>query len=489
MATHTLAAPGARAGGDDGEPAAPGGQAEAIATRRPIPSLAAIIGAAFALWGVLIGTQPLGDNSFLTHLATGRLILARGGIPRTDPYSFTGNGRPWVVQSWFASVLYGVSDRLGGLNGIRLLETALTVSLILLVWTLTRPAGGLVARIGIAGMVAAIGGGSWVERPLLIGLVGFALLLGAAEERLDPRWLVPVMWVWVNSHGSFPLGIGALVLLAIGRRLDGARPTVELRALAWALVGTLLAAVNPLGPRILLFPLTVVSKREAFSGVVEWQRPKFNDPWQIVFLLELIVAVALLARTRRWRTALPLLVFAVLAVTSARNIVVASVVLVPGMAIGAAGLGSIDGARRLRRGRVAMATLVVMASLVAIVTLRGSPTDLDPYPEDAVTWLESRSMLDERVVAPDFVGNYLEARYGTKVQVFIDDRVDMFPLSVISDSAALLRHTEPPEPILDRYRADVVIWQADKQLSKTLRRSSVWRVAWRDDDWVVFVRE
>ena len=50
------------------------------------PSLAGVVGLGFFVWGLSLGLQPLGDNSFLTHLATGRLS-GEDGIPRTDPYS------------------------------------------------------------------------------------------------------------------------------------------------------------------------------------------------------------------------------------------------------------------------------------------------------------------------------------------------------------------------------------------------------------------
>ena len=47
------------------------------------------------------------------------------------------------------------------------------------------------------------------------------------EGRLDPRWLLPIGWVWVNSHGSFPLGVVLLVVAAVGpapgRTLAGPR--------------------------------------------------------------------------------------------------------------------------------------------------------------------------------------------------------------------------------------------------------------------------
>ncbi len=81
-------------------------------------------GLGFALWGLHIGLDRLSDNSFLTHLATGRLILDHG-VPRTDPYSFTANGQPWVVQSWLASVIYAWIESWFGANGIRVLMAAL----------------------------------------------------------------------------------------------------------------------------------------------------------------------------------------------------------------------------------------------------------------------------------------------------------------------------------------------------------------------------
>ena len=96
----------------------------------------------------------------------------------------------------------------------------------------------------------------WTERPFLFGAIGLALTIFAADDRIDPRWMVPIMWVWVNTHGSFPFAVVLLVLLAAGRWLDErVTPAVELRALAWTVGGTLLGGLNPIGPRILVFPV------------------------------------------------------------------------------------------------------------------------------------------------------------------------------------------------------------------------------------------
>ena len=70
------------------------------------------------------------------------------------------------------------------------------------------PADGVVvAPRSLAGIFLTVGAGLWAERPFMIGLISLALLCLAMEERLDRRWLLPIGWVWVNSHGSFPLGL------------------------------------------------------------------------------------------------------------------------------------------------------------------------------------------------------------------------------------------------------------------------------------------
>ena len=75
--------------------------------RRWPPTLAFVLGAGLTVWAASIGLSRISDNSFMTHLATGRLICGRHGIPSHDPYSFTAHGSSWVVQSWLASLLYG----------------------------------------------------------------------------------------------------------------------------------------------------------------------------------------------------------------------------------------------------------------------------------------------------------------------------------------------------------------------------------------------
>src|SRR5690606_4127399 len=83
--------------------------------RRWPPTVATAIGAVLVAGAFVIGLRPIVDNSFLTHLATGRVIL-ESGVPTTDPFGSTSSslGSPWVVQSWLPATAYALLERLGG---------------------------------------------------------------------------------------------------------------------------------------------------------------------------------------------------------------------------------------------------------------------------------------------------------------------------------------------------------------------------------------
>jgi hypothetical protein len=448
------------------------------------------VGIGWVVAGVaaLAGAAALADNSFLTHLATGRLILD-GDLPRADPYTFTAAGESWIAQSWLASVLYAGAEELGGLGGIRLLMAATTAVLGALTWALTAGASPLVGRLLVFAPAFVAGFDAWSERPLLLGLAALGVTLLAAEGRVDPRWLVPVGWVWVNVHGSWPLGFVALACLAAGRRLDGERPEVELRAGAWLLGGTVLAAVNPYGPALLVFPLQLLSRRESLSGIVEWGPMTFDSVGQWAFLALVVVGIVAVTRRPSWRATVPLVVFAAAALTGLRNVPVAALVLLPGAAAGMGGIGSLRVEGRSAAGRPLALAGVALLAVSAVSITRSSDFDDEPYPVAAATWLEDNGLgpAEHRIVARELVGNWFEARYGATGQVFIDDRIEVIPVSVVRDHRALLAGDPGWQEILERYEPAAVLWESESPLAALLDLDEAWEIAYRDDAWVVAV--
>ena len=465
------------------------------------PRLDSLFVAALVLFGFRLGVRPIGDNSMFTHLRTGADMVRGEGIPRTDPYSFTAGGRRWVVQSWLPEWTYGWAERLGGFRLV-VLEQALLCALLALVIVRLARAGSPLRTTLAGGVAIGAGAGFWSPRPLLFGLLCMALLLTVVERRRSPWLLVPLVWLWVQSHGSFPLGLAWLGARAVGEWLDWrAWPDDAMRYVGGFVAGLAVSIANPLGARLLVFPLTLADQRSAFTAILEWRSPDFQTAAGRFSLVFLVVALALLLRVRvSWRDLVPVVGFFGAALVAMRNLPVAAIVLAP--VLGRA-LRRPEGATprrrpgadltpptRLRLNRALLATIVAAFVVLGASIWIGDPLRTGPYPESAVTFMDDAGLLrpTRRIAHQDFVGNYLTLRYGRRVKVFIDDRYDMFPTSVSDDYRTLLGGREEVATVLDRHRVDVVVWERKLALANILRASGAWEQVYRDADWVVYRR-
>ena len=451
--------------------------------------------ATYTLLGFAAQSFPISDNSAFAHLRTGRLIADTGAIPRVDPYSATAAGHRWVVQSWLPEWTYGWLWRLGGLHLV-VLEQAVLGAAIAFVIALLARAGSSLRTAAAAGLALGVGIPLWAPRPLLFGILGLAVLILLVERRANPLWVLPLVWVWVNSHGSFPLGVVWLTATVAGMAWD--RGSL---AAAWSelgryvvafVVGLGLAALNPLGPRLLAFPFTLGDKRSVFRLIVEWQSPDFQSRPAIIALAFVGLCLVLLFRARTcWQDVLPAAGFLVLALVALRNLPMLAVVLAPVMgrtlqAPGSSAAAVRDGDRR---------TPVFAGAIVAAIAVFGAgiwsrpALEVEGYPVAAVEWLSARGHIGTgRVAHQDVPGGYLILRYGTGARVFIDDRVDMYPLAVSRDYVSLLHGRPDALEVLRRHHIDVVLWQVGRPLEAILDATATWERTFEDERWVVFER-
>ena len=380
-----------------------------------------------------------------------------------------------MVQSWLVDALYGLVglDWLVPLNG---------VLFGLLAWLMARlaQAGPPLRTAAAAGIVIAVGAVYWTPRPLMVGLLCLAIVVTVVERRWSPWVLVPVAWIWVNSHGSFVLGALWLGLVAAGASADRKEPAVyELRALATFVGGVVLGAVNPLGPQLLTFPLTLLRKREAFERVLEWRSPSFQDGAGMLLLTALVAAVVLLARHRPgWRDLMPAAAFVGLGLLAQRNLPAAAVVLAPVLG------------RALRRpapeqtsspvnGAVA-AVLAVVATVFLVGGARGPALDLDDYPVEQL-----RAIGDGRLAHDDVLGGYLVLERGRGADVFIDDRVDMYPEKISADYRRLLDGHPRSAEIVGKAGVEAVVWERDRPLVALLEAAGWERTSDDGERWLV----
>ncbi|MGA2264136.1 MAG: hypothetical protein ABSH28_22215, partial [Acidobacteriota bacterium] len=232
---------------------------------------------------------PLPMLDFWWHLKMGEVIVTTGSIPRTDLFSFTAAGKPFIVQNWLADVLYYLVYRAGGLPLLVLLHALLLVAVMLPVYSLCRESTN---KLRLSVLVTVIVSLTFFgnPRPQVFSFVFFSLfywvLEGYRHQRRDFLWILPIlMLLWVNLHGAFVVGLGLIALYlcseALRHLLDpSALGVLSLRQLQKLLlvlgVNILATLVNPETYKVYDYIRVVTSDPASQRFVIEWQPPRID---------------------------------------------------------------------------------------------------------------------------------------------------------------------------------------------------------------------
>jgi hypothetical protein len=467
----------------------------------PSPTFDGLFTMIFVLFGWGVGIARLADNSFFWHLRTGELILD-GGIPHRDPYSYTAHGEPWVAQSWLAELLYGAINRVAGPFGLRIFGGLLGVAIAVSVFRLALRLGQERIRATLLSLAALAPLFTlWSVRPLVIGLlllVGLVWVIEVPECWLGRRPLVVLpllLWLWVNVHGTFALGLAYVGLHLLGRWLEGARPWAgRERALALGSIGGLLLGfANPYGPSLVKVPVDLLSRGDVLNDVIEWSSPNFHTFRGQTFALWIAVFVVIVAKSRArasWRDLVVAVPFLLLGVWALRNIVVAPLVCLP---IAARLVAPAHRTKPLDlRPATARIAAVVIGLIVVAIGVRASLRPdylLTTNPVRALEALEEQHLIGRRLLTDDSDSGYVILRFWPEQRVFFDDRFDMYPRDVIDDFTTVSFVRAGWQRVLASHDVEVVVWERGRPLAEALRLRDDWRVTYRDRAWIVFVRD
>ena len=174
-------------------------------------ALAAIIGVF-----VFVSTHPIRPHDFWWHMALGREILDSGHIPDVDTYSTTATGQPYPSYQafWLMDViLYRVYISGGAELIVFFHSIAVTTAYATVMWLGYRLTGNWRTAALSTLFSVALGLNDFNVRPQAIAFPIAAIFLLAMHQYDQTRrrgWLAvfPVgMLLWVNCHGTFPLGL------------------------------------------------------------------------------------------------------------------------------------------------------------------------------------------------------------------------------------------------------------------------------------------
>ena len=156
------------------------------------------------------------DPDLWWHIKNGQNILATHHWPTTDMFSFTVAGQPWISTEWLGDVLFATVARIGGLQGLVALLTIMGAAVMLALYGYaTLRAGNSKAGFVVATVLFVLANPSFSLRPQMLGYLFLILTLIALEKFRQGRpralWFLPLLFLlWVNTHGSFVIGMGAI---------------------------------------------------------------------------------------------------------------------------------------------------------------------------------------------------------------------------------------------------------------------------------------
>jgi hypothetical protein len=458
---------------------------------QPLPTAfaAAAFLAGFGL--AAFAPQLFNDGDTWWHLAAGNWILAHHQVPTHDMFSYTFFGMAWDAHEWLSEIIMAISFRLDGWNGLHLLfGAAFGVTAGVVAGTLRRRMDLLPAVITtILGLTCVAG--SLLARPHLLALplltIWTAALLNAREREGAPSfWLLPVMTVWANLHGTFAFGLALAAALGLEAAIASGWRRAVLVSWGVFLAASLIAALlTPQGLNGLLFPLRLLAM-PGLASVGEWKPTDLSH--LSPFLVALLAAFFFLAlgrmRIAPLRAALiAALVF--LGLSHVRHQMLFGTVapLLAASAVGAA--WPPRAADDLKRSWpvFAAALVAMLAARLVWPAMRGedrvSPmAALAHVPGD----LRTRPVLN----AYDY-GGYLIFR---GVKVFIDGRTDMYPADFLKNNDRLdLGDQAAIRATLARYKIAWTILPAHSRAAQAMDRLEGWRRFYGDANAVVHVRD
>lgn len=436
------------------------------------------------------------DGDVSWHVAAGRWILEHRQIPRTDPFSFTMLGKPWVAFEWGAEIIYATAYDLAGHAGLSAVVALALMALSATLFWYLRSKAGPVALLAAFASVYLVLQPFIMARPHVMGwpllAIWSALLFTYRDRgRAPPLALALLMFGWANIHGSYFAGFIVAATVALDALLDARfdRKAVS----AWLVFGiaSLAATVlNANGISGLLHPVTI-SGMDSLPAIGEWQ-PSTPRSTPIFYVLLLVVIGALLWMRPSFRPGEIVLLVTTLAMalTHIRHqsvfIILAVLVVTPKLARGGreqAGppFNSAGEARWWSSGAVVVALLLLSARAMIPLQPRESFSNPRGLIAHIPPELKSQPMLNEYSMGGPLIL--------AGIRPYIDGRADMYGDDYFK---TYLRMADGDWAIfgqkVKQYGLSWTMLQNENRLVAGLDASPEWRRIYSDKVGVIHVR-
>lgn len=485
------------------------------------------------LWGltalvgifIFVNTHPIRPHDFWWHITIGREILTTAKIPTVDIYSYTAFGQPYPSYQMFwlmEIILYGIF-RLGGPVLVIFIHSLMISSAYLVIFWICKQTtrSWRIAAFGVL-FAAALGLNDWNVRPQGITfLLASLYLLAIYEYQKSHRWgwlvVFPLgMLVWVNSHGTFLIGLaligiwlGQVIWDVIKSRVANEQTNAKKLILTPSIIfviTVLTCLINPRGLGIINYLKTLTSNTVVQNLVTEWAPPTFNSLMGAIFLFGLMGSAIILAISPRRPTffqTIAFLVFGLLGLKTSRGSVWFGLVMAPILTEHISFI--VNPAQKTNRrltnsegSRLLNILFSLVIIIMGVISLPWFKSAL-PFPQakagliSAETPVQATQVLLEQhppgqVFNAISFGSYLIWAAYPQYQVFVDSRIELFSEQVWLDYLNISNANGDWETGLKDYGVNTLMLSPNEQpaLIEAAKESGEWNLLYEDNSAVIF---
>jgi len=457
------------------------------------------------------------DTDTWWHLQSGRWIVENQAIPKTDPFSHTRMGEPWVDHSWLAQIiLFLLFDGLS-YAGLAFLVAGLVTIAFAFVWLQCQDANRWLRAFMLI-IAATTSGVIWVARPQMFSfaftaVTAFLLYRYKQGDQKAIWWLLPLMLLWGNTHGGFATGFILMVAYLFG---EVGNQILKNEGMSWRQIRNLalmmglcllLVPLNPNGFVMWGYPFRTVGIGVLQDFIAEWRPPDFHQMHLHPFIWMLLGTLTVLGLSGKRADFTDLTLVSLLTYMSllaGRNIALFALLTAPVLikhgdwALERWG-ERLGRATRLRRDSqsgplLALNWVLLMLVLLAAVVKISQPISpavnpaahADSVPVAAVEFLHDAAPAGPMFNSYNW-GGYIIWEL-PEYPVFVDGRTDLYDDAFLRAYLSIVFAQDGWEQKLDEYGIKLVIIEPKSMLGRMLMERPGWEQIYQDEMAAVFSR-
>lgn len=485
----------------------------------------------------VLGIKQLREPDVWWQLLSGRWMLEHGQVTRTDMFSYTMAGRPWINVKWLYEVFIALLEKIGGPDGVILLQGLVNVAIVYFLFRALKSLAqhlkqAIHALLSVVGILLFLGIVEYrmAGRPEMFSHLFSAIFLFFIIRYGNEDWkklfvLVLLQCLWANMHEGYPVGIVMLGTYLAGSflsallRKDDILKSISKPAIIFV-AALLVILLNPNGIQLWKQPFEIYHQVWANKYTTELYAFYQPEYWTIEAKCHVILLIAVIifwiSRLLKLKgeknniifspailsylLLIPL--FAYLSLTANRNIIFSEIILFPSVTFMLTVWLRALWAKLSDTAAIAVASLLALALYLSVVSNKfykltgsvnryGAHVSMLHNPTGAADFLQQYN-IKGTAFSDYFISSYLLwARY-PDFRSYIDLRdLDVFSPQFFDDYFDIYAHPARFHDLDKKYNFNYVVLSTSQLIP--LQRELFWKegyyMIYADPVSVIFLKQ